>query len=244
MDSILLQNISKVFKIAHDRKTGIKSFMLGLFTRSLSYEIFFALKDISLKVKKGEFIGIIGPNGSGKSTLLKIIAGVIQPTDGKVFVHGKISPFLELGVGFQGDLTVKENVYFYGSLLGMDAKKLQKRFATIIAFAELEKFIDTKLKNLSSGMVARLGFSIAIQVDADILLVDEVLAVGDVSFQKKCLDAFKQLKNKHKTVILVTHDLNLIKNWCDKALLIDSGTLKLEDKPSKVIESYIRRGRT
>ncbi len=218
MEVIRLEHVSKAFKIPHDRKTGIKSFVLGLFMGSHSYEQFYALKDVSLSVKKGEFLGIIGSNGSGKSTLLKLIAGVIQPTRGSVAVKGKISPFLELGVGFQGELTVKENIYLYGCLLGMDYKELSKRFTSIVSFAGLEKFIDTKLKNLSSGMIARLGFSIAIQVDADILLVDEVLAVGDADFQKKCYETFTRFKKEGKTIILVSHDKQIIHKFSDRII--------------------------
>ncbi|MBS3145164.1 ABC transporter ATP-binding protein [Candidatus Woesearchaeota archaeon] len=218
MDAIILENVSKTFKIPHDYKAGIKSYLLGFFNLTHCYERFHALKNINLRVRQGEFLGIIGPNGSGKSTLLKIIANVIQPTTGRVLVHGKISPFLELGVGFQGELTVKENVYLYGVLLGIQQKEIARRFDSIIHFAELERFIDTKLKNLSSGMLARLGFSIAIQVDADILLVDEVLAVGDEAFQEKCYSIFRKFKREGKTILLVSHDKSLIRKFADRTI--------------------------
>ena len=218
MDAIILEHVSKIFKIPHDHKAGIKSYLLGFFNLTHSYELFPALTNINIRVKQGEFLGIMGPNGSGKSTLLKIIANVIQPTTGKVFVHGKISPFLELGVGFQGELTVKENVYLYGLLLGIQRKEIDRRFDSIIHFAELERFVDTKLKNLSSGMIARLGFSIAIQVDADILLVDEVLAVGDEEFQEKCYTIFRKFKREGKTIVLVSHDRVLIRKFADRTI--------------------------
>lgn len=225
MDAILLENVSKVFKVPHDYKLGIKSYVLGFFNLSHKYEIFHALKNINLRVKQGEFLGIMGPNGSGKSTLLKIIAKVIEPTSGTVTAHGKISPFLELGIGFQGELTVTENVYLYGALLGIKREEIARRFNSIIHFAELEKFVDAKLKNLSSGMLARLGFSIAIQVDADILLVDEVLAVGDVAFQKKCYEVFKRFKKERKTVVLISHDRQIIYKFCDRTLSLQKGVL-------------------
>lgn len=218
IEVITLGHVDKIYKIPHDYKTGIKSFLLGFFNLSHSYERFYALKNINLHIKQGEFVGIIGPNGSGKSTLLKIIAGVIKPTKGKVTVIGKISPFLELGVGFQGELTVRENVFLYGCLLGIHRKEIAKRFLTIISFAGLENFVDTKLKNLSSGMIVRLGFSIAIQVDADILLVDEVLAVGDEEFQKKCYETFTRFKKEGKTIILVSHDKQIIHKFSDEVI--------------------------
>ncbi len=226
MDAIVLEDVGKTFKIPHDYKAGIKSYLLGFLNLTHSYEVFHALKNINLRVKQGEFLGIIGPNGSGKSTLLKIIAHVIKPTTGRVLVHGKISPFLELGVGFQGELTVTENVYLYGALLGIQKQEIDRRFDSIIHFAELERFVDTKLKNLSSGMLARLGFSIAIRVNADILLVDEVLAVGDVSFQKKCFEVFRRFKKEGKTVVLISHDAYLIKRFSDKIIQLQNGTLK------------------
>lgn len=218
MNAIVFEHVDKVFKIPHDYKTGIKSFILGIFNLSHAYERFYALKDLNFRIKQGEFIGIIGPNGSGKSTLLKIIAGVIKPTKGSVTVIGKVSPFLELGVGFQGELTVRENVFLYGCILGMSRKEIMGRFSKIISFAGLEKFVDTKLKNLSSGMIARLGFSIAIEVGADILLVDEALAVGDEEFQKKCYRVFEQFRKTGKTILLVSHDKKLLSKFSDRAI--------------------------
>ena len=221
MEQIILKNVTKTFKIPHEKGYGIKSAAINTLLRRKKYETLSVLKDINLTVKKGDFLGITGRNGAGKSTLLRIIAGIIKPTKGLVAVRGKISPFLELGMGFQLELTAKENIYLYGTILGLKRRQIEEKFNNVIKFAELEKFIDTKLKNFSSGMVSRLAFSIAIQVDADILLVDEVLAVGDEAFKKKCFEVFKKFKKEKKTVILVSHDKKIMKEFCDKIIYLD-----------------------
>lgn len=220
MDIIKLKNVNKIFRIPHERSTGLKSIVINLLKGRTRYENFHALRNINLTIKKGEFIGIIGKNGAGKSTLLRIIASIIKPTTGTVEVYGKVSPFLELGTGFQIDLTAKDNIYLYGSILGLTKKEIDKKFNDIVAFAELERFVDTKLRNFSSGMFARLAFSIAIQVDADILLVDEALAVGDAEFQKKCFEVFRRFKKEGKTVLLVSHDKDLIKLFSDRIITL------------------------
>ncbi len=226
MDAINITNLSKVFKIPHDKSYGIKSAAIGFIKRQTKYEKLYALNNINLAIKKGEFIGITGRNGSGKSTLLKIIANILKPTMGQVQVSGKISPFIELGTGFQYELSAKENIYLYGAIHGLNGNEINKKFKDIIEFAELEKFIDTKLKNFSSGMQARLAFSIAIQIDADILLVDEVLAVGDIYFQKKCLKVFKDFKEQNKTILLVSHNIEQIKKFSDKIIELENGVIK------------------
>lgn len=226
MDAIKIQNLSKVFRIPHERTYGIKSAFINLMKGNMKYENFYALKNINLTVKKGEFVGITGRNGSGKSTLLRIMAGIIKTTSGTIEVNGKVSPFLELGTGFQYELTAKENVYIYGTILGLTRKEIDRKFNDLINFADLERFVDTKLKNFSSGMSARLAFSIAIQVDADILLIDEVLAVGDTEFQKKCFNVFRNFKKEKKTIILVSHDINLINKFSDKTINLENGTTK------------------
>tara|TARA_Y100000310_G_scaffold339954_1_gene434244 strand:- start:4047 stop:4724 length:678 start_codon:yes stop_codon:yes gene_type:complete len=225
MNAIEVTNLSKSFKIPHDRKTGLKSVLLGFLHGSSGSDTFHALKNVDLQVKKGEFLGITGPNGAGKSTLLKLLAGVLQPDTGKIQINGKLSPFLELGLGFNGELTAEENIYIYGTILGLTRRQIKNRFQEIITFAGLEKFVHTKLKNFSSGMLARLAFSIAIQVDADILLVDEVLAVGDEAFQKKCYEVFKKFKKEGKTVILVSHDKQIIKKFSDRVITFKDGKI-------------------
>ncbi|MFH1598265.1 MAG: ABC transporter ATP-binding protein [Patescibacteria group bacterium] len=234
---IKIKKVTKFFKVPHQKRSTLKESFVGLFSRR-SYEQFQALSDIDLEVKKGEFLGVIGPNGSGKSTLLKIIAGILQPNTGQVTVRGKISPFLELGVGFQPDLSARDNVYLYGAILGMTRKEINQKFEQIIKFAELENFVDQKLKNYSSGMVVRLAFATAIQAPADILLVDEVLAVGDILFQRKCFNEFKRLKNERKTVVYVSHDLKSVDQFCDRVVLLDKGKIRREGDSSDVVHCY------
>jgi len=199
-----------------------------------------ALRQIDFSVKKGEFISFIGANGSGKSTLLKLISKVYLPTAGKIRVGGTIAPFLELGVGFQYDLSVKDNVYLYGATLGLSRDKINGIFDTIVDFARLGKYIDQKVKNLSTGMEVRLAFSIAAHADADILLVDEVLAVGDQIFQQKCFDLFARFKKEGKTIIFVSHDLGIVEKFSDKVGWINNGGLEIMDQPEKVIRTYAK----
>ncbi len=231
------KNISKRFKIPHQKETSLKGTILNIWKKK-TYEIFYALKNVSFSINEGEFIGIIGKNGSGKSTLLKIIAGIYQPDSGKVTIRGKISPFLELGVGFNGELSGRENIYLYGAVLGLSKKQINAKYNEIVEFAELEKFIDTKMKNYSSGMYVRLAFSVAIQADAPILLIDEVLAVGDINFQKKCFNIFNEYKKNNKTVILVSHDLKSIEEWCDKVLFVKDSQVEYINSVHEAIEKY------
>mgnify|MGYP001399750116 CR=1 FL=1 len=240
---ISVKDISKVFKIVHNRQSGLKGTILSAILRKNSYEKFYVLKDVSFDIKKGDFIGVIGRNGSGKTTLLKIIAGILKPTKGSVNVNGKIAPFLELGLGFQEELTGKENILLYGAILGMTKKVIDGKYRNIVRFAELERFMDTELKNYSSGMQARLAFSIAINTDAEILLVDEVLSVGDINFQKKCYNYFKNLKAQKKTVIFVTHNIDLIKKYCDKVFYIEKGRLISKGDPGRIIKKYLENNR-
>ncbi len=199
---------------------------------------FHALKGVSFEVKKGEFFGIVGRNGSGKSTLLKILAGIYQPTDGSVKTDGKLVPFIELGVGFNPELTGKENVYLNGALLGFSKKEVDARYKDIVEFAELEDFMDQRLKNYSSGMQVRLAFSVATRAQADILLIDEVLAVGDADFQRKCFDYFKALKKSGVTVVFVTHDMSAVKEYCDRVILVEDGVIRSEGDASVVSKEY------
>lgn len=237
-DAIIVQNVSKQFVIPHDRTNTLKGAFVNLFHKNNS-EIFDALKDISFEVKKGEFFGIIGRNGSGKSTLLKIIAGIYNTDTGHIKVNGRISPFLELGIGFNPELSGRDNVYLNATVLGLTEKQIDEKFESIIAFSELGRFIDQKLKNYSSGMQVRLAFSVAIHANRDILLMDEVLAVGDSNFQSKCLTEFSRYKEMGKTVILVTHDIGTVQRYCDRAMLLRDGKIEMIGNPEEVGNAYI-----
>jgi ABC-2 type transport system ATP-binding protein len=197
-----------------------------------------ALKDISFEVNKGDFFGIVGRNGSGKSTLLKILAGVYTPTKGSVQINGKLTPFIELGVGFNPELTGRDNVFLNGALLGFTRRQMEEMYDDIVDFAELHDFMETKLKNYSSGMQVRLAFSVAIRAESDILLIDEVLAVGDAAFQQKCFDYFELLKNNKKTVIIVSHDMVAIKRFCNAALLVKDGLVEQVGEPADIANEY------
>jgi ABC-2 type transport system ATP-binding protein len=236
--AIKVENVSKSFKLPHQRIGSIKHLVTNPLHAKRSYEVQHALKNIDLEIKKGEFFGIVGRNGSGKSTLLKILAGIYQPSKGKVQVHGKLVPFIELGVGFNPELTGRENVYLNGALLGFSEKEIAGMYDDIVEFAELEKFMDQKLKNYSSGMQVRLAFSMATRSQADILLIDEVLAVGDADFQRKCYEYFKSLKKDKKTVIFVSHDMGAVREFCDSAMLIEASEKVLQGKSSDVSQEY------
>lgn len=220
--AIKVDNVSKTFKLPHEKTSSIKSALVN-FRKRRTYEKQEVLKDISFEIKKGEFFGIVGRNGSGKSTLLKILAGIYTPTDGSIKVNGSLTPFIELGVGFNPELTGRENVFLNGALLGFSRKEMNEMYQEIVGFAELERFMDQKLKNYSSGMQVRLAFSIAIRAKSDVLLIDEVLAVGDAAFQKKCFKTFRKLKESKQTIILVTHDMSNVERFCDKVLIVDKG---------------------
>lgn len=235
---IKVVNLSKEFKLPHEKTTSIKSAFVNLYKRNTSYEYQEALKDVSFEVRKGEFFGIVGRNGSGKSTLLKTLAGIYVPTKGSVEVSGTLTPFIELGVGFNPELTGRENVYLNGALLGFNRKEMQEMYKDIVDFAELERFMDQKLKNYSSGMQVRLAFSIAIRTNSEILLIDEVLAVGDEAFQRKCLDIFELYKANKKTVILVTHDMDTVRKFCNRAMLINDGELIDISSPHSIADKY------
>ena len=234
-----IQGVYKDFKLPHQKVNSIKSIFTGIHKkRTKSFETQHALKDISFEVKKGEFFGIVGRNGSGKSTLLKIIAEIYQPTKGTLQKSGKLVPFIELGVGFNPELTGRENVYLNGALLGFSEKEIDEQYDGIVEFAELEPFMDQKLKNYSSGMQVRLAFSVATRAKADILLIDEVLAVGDAAFQRKCFDFFKELKKSGTTVIFVSHDMTAVKEYCDRAILIENSELVTEGNPDDIARDY------
>jgi ABC-2 type transport system ATP-binding protein len=216
----------------------MKQVVLNLFKGGHGYEVQKVLNGISFEIEKGEFFGIVGRNGSGKSTLLKLLAGIYAPDDGLVHVNGSLTPFIELGVGFNPELTGRENVFMNGALLGFDHDEVEEMYEEIVAFAELPNFMDQKLKNYSSGMQVRLAFSIAIRAKSDVLILDEVLAVGDQAFQQKCYDYFSSLKENKQTVILVTHDMNAVKQFCDKALLLKDGYISKIGKPHEISLEY------
>ena len=238
--AIKVEGVSKTFKLPHEKQTSLKGAFINKFKGgNRSFERQRALENISFDVKKGEFFGIVGRNGSGKSTLLKMLAGIYSPDEGDIQINGKLTPFIELGVGFNAELTGRENVYLNGALLGFNRKDMRAMYNDIVEFAELRRFMDQKLKNYSSGMQVRLAFSIAIRSQSEILLVDEVLAVGDAAFQKKCLDTFKGIKSSGRTVVFVSHDMSSIREYCDRALLIHEGKEIDIDDPYTIASRYI-----
>jgi lipopolysaccharide transport system ATP-binding protein len=239
VSAITADKISKKFRIPHEKKTTLFQNIVGVIKRQFDYEEFWALKGVSFEVENGETFGIVGRNGSGKSTLLKILAKVLYPDSGSVKMNGKVASFLELGIGFQQELTAEENVYIYSSILGISRKQVKRIYDDIFAFAELKKFEDMKLKNLSSGMYMRLAFSTAIHANPDTILIDEVFAVGDEAFQKKCIDKINGLQKQGKTIIFVSHDLKAVKGLCRRSLLLNEGKIISMGATEKVINDYL-----
>jgi ABC-type polysaccharide/polyol phosphate transport system ATPase subunit len=235
--AIEVDHVSKAFRLPHERRTTLKEYFLHPFHRT-GYEEQRALIDITFQVEPGEFFGIIGPNGSGKSTLLKIIAGIYRQDAGTVRVNGLLSPFIELGVGFNPELTARDNIRINGTLLGLSRRELDERYAEIVAFSELERFVDQKLKNFSSGMQVRLAYAIGIQVDFDVLLLDEVLAVGDAAFQEKCFATFERFRAEGRTIVLVTHALEIVQRFADRAALLLGGRIQALGAPDDVTDHY------
>src|SRR5579875_3752616 len=235
---IVVDSVFKTFRLPKERISTLKERALHPFRR-VEVERLTALRDVSFLVRRGEFFGIVGRNGSGKSTLLKCIAGIYAVDRGAVYLNGRTSTFIELGVGFNPDLPARDNVILNGTMLGLSPKEARRRFERIIEFAELEEFVDLKLKNYSSGMMVRLAFSVMIQVDADILLIDEILAVGDAAFQQKCYEEFERLRKEGVTVLFVTHDMGAVQRFCDRALLLERGrAIELGD-PQEVSRRYL-----
>lgn len=237
--AISVKDLYKSFKLPTERAWGLKQAIFNRLKGVKGYRKQEVLRGLTFNVKRGEFLGIVGRNGSGKSTLLKVLSEIYVPDKGSIKVNGTLVPFIELGVGFNPELTGRENVYLNGALLGFSNKEMDEMFDDIVKFAELEDFMDQKLKNYSSGMQVRLAFSIAIRARGDILILDEVLAVGDAAFQEKCNDYFKSLHG-NQTVILVTHDMGNVERFCDRAILIEDGRIKCEGKPSKVTKEYLK----
>ena len=235
---IKVNDVSMRFRLSDDRISSIKEFTLRLLTHSLHYSTFDALKHVSFDVNAGQVIGLIGKNGAGKSTLLKVISGILKPTEGTVLVNGRIAPMLELGSGFDMDLTGRENIFLNGAILGYDEQFLNDRFDAIVHFSELESFLDVPLRNYSSGMITRLGFSIATIVEPEILIVDEVLAVGDIQFQKKSHTRMLELMHGGTTVIFVSHDMDQIRELCEKVVWLENGTIKMMGETLDVCKAY------
>lgn len=237
--AVSVKNVTKKFRIPLNASDGIKQKIINLFRGRKGYREFTPLKDISFDIEQGDFFGIVGRNGSGKSTLLKTIAGIYSPDNGGVEVNGTLVPFIELGVGFNPELTGRENVFLNGAMLGFSRLEMEAMYDDIVSFAELSEFMDEQLKNYSSGMQVRLAFSIAIRAEGSILLLDEVLAVGDEAFQRKCDNYFETLKrDKTKTVILVTHSMSNMKRYCNKAIMIHDGELMIAGDPGVVADKY------
>lgn len=236
--AVEVKNVTIKFNMSKEKIDSIKEYFVKLVKGKLLYSEFFALTDVSFEVKKGEVFGIVGLNGSGKSTLLKVISGILKPSSGDIQVCGNISPLIELGTGFDFDLTARENIYLNGYVLGYTKKYIDEKFDSIVEFSELEEFLDVPIKNFSSGMIARLGFAIATIVRPDILIVDEILSVGDYKFQEKCEKRMKDMMKDGTTVIIVSHTLEQIQNLCDRVLWLEKGKVKMAGDTKTVCEAY------
>jgi len=235
---IRLENITQRFRVIQERPDTLRELFSKFFRRQSHYHDFDAVKNVSLEVPQGQMLGLIGRNGSGKSTLLKIVAGVYQPTAGKVEVRGSLAPLIELGAGFHHELTGRENILLNGLLMGYSKREMQEREQRIIDFAEIGDFIDAPVKQYSSGMYMRLAFSVATEIDPDILLIDEILAVGDAPFQQKCFDRIRSFRQAGKTIIFVTHSMDQVATYCDRTILIDHGAIVADGRPDEVIAIY------
>jgi len=235
--AISIQGVNKTFRLPHQQYTTLKERALHPLRRT-TYDELHAVKNVSLEIAEGEFFGIVGRNGSGKSTLLKCIAGIYRVDTGAISVAGRLSPFIELGVGFNVDLNARDNVIINAIMLGLTRKQAQERFEHVVAFAELQDFMDLRLKNYSSGMLVRLAFATAIQVEAEVLLIDEVLAVGDAAFQQKCFEEFFRLKREGRTIVFVSHDMYSLERFCDRAMLMDHGDVIQIGDPHTVARAY------
>ena len=235
---IELKDVSLKFKLQREKTPSLKEVIIKFLTRKVSYVDFYALKDINLKVKRGESVGIIGRNGAGKTTLLRVIAGIYKPTSGKVTVKGRIMPIIELGAGFDMELTGRENIFLNGLLLGMTRKEIEERYDEIGEFSGLGEFINSPMRTYSSGMKLRLGFSIATAIDPDIILIDEVFAVGDREFREKCVRRIREMREKGATLLFVSHDMDAIKENCERVIWLEEGEIMIDDESQRVIRCY------
>ncbi len=240
--AIKVENVNKDFKLFYDKANTLKEKIL-FFKKRNTNEVLHVLKNINLEINKGETVGLIGTNGSGKSTLLKLMTKIIYPNKGKIYTYGKVTSLLELGAGFHPDFSGRENIYFNASVFGLTKKEIDDRMQTIIDFSELQEFINNPVRTYSSGMYLRLAFSVAINVDAEILLIDEILAVGDQHFQEKCYSRLKQLKDEGKTIVLVTHSMDSVNEFCDRAIWLHDGKIKLDGQAKQVVKEYLEKCR-
>ena len=238
VNRVSFDNVVQHFRLIRERPDTLRETFARLFRNHSRYHSFDALKGISFEITDGEIVGLVGPNGSGKSTILKIIAGVYRPTAGVVRINGKVAGLIELGAGFHGDLTGRENILLNGLLLGLSKREMRSREQQILDFAELGEFIDSPVKQYSSGMYMRLGFAVATEIDPDILLIDEILAVGDASFQQKCMARIDEFRQRRKTIVLVSHDLASVRKLCQRVLLIQNGRIRADGTPAEVLDSY------
>jgi ABC-2 type transport system ATP-binding protein len=239
MPIIEADNIGVMFKLKHERRQTLKKSVLNLFKKKPSVENFWALKNASFIVNEGESLGVIGSNGSGKTTLLRVIGGIFKPDEGSIRIKGRVSSLLSIGLGFQPELTGLENIYLNSAVLGMTKKQTDAIVDDVIRFSELNDFISLPVKTYSSGMHARLGFSIAVHIEQNIILIDEVLGVGDMYFREKCEKKMMQFRQQGKTIVLVSHNIEAIKSFCSRAILLDKGAVKAQGKPEKVVEQYM-----
>jgi ABC-2 type transport system ATP-binding protein/lipopolysaccharide transport system ATP-binding protein len=242
LTSIRLENVGVRYRVPNERIFTFKEYMIRVLERKVQHQSFWALQDVSFDVQQGQVFGLIGNNGAGKSTLLKLVARVLKPTAGRVWVRGRVAPLLEFGAAFHPDLTGRENIFLNGALLGFTREEMEEKFQRIVAFAELENFIDAPMRTYSSGMWARLGFAVATDVNPDILIIDEVLSVGDEAFQQKCLNRIQEFRDHGAAIFLVSHNMSMIDSMCDQAAWLDHGHLKSLGQPGEVIRAY-RSGR-
>jgi ABC-2 type transport system ATP-binding protein len=242
VEAVIFESVSVSYRVPKEKLSGIKEFAIRWLQRRLQYEQFWALQEIDFQVHKGEVFGVIGRNGAGKSTLLKIIARILQPTRGRMISRGRIAPFLELGAGFHPELTGRENIFLNGALLGFSRKEMISHLDEMIAFAGIGDFMDAPIRTYSTGMIARLGFSVATTIRPDILLIDEVLSVGDVSFQAKCIERMNNFRDQGTTIVFVSHDMNVIGSFCERAIWIDYGQVQAIGNAEDVVQDYVSRG--
>ncbi len=238
LNAILIENVSVQYRVPREQLSGIKEYAIRWLQRRLHYRKFWALRDVDIEVKQGEIFGIIGRNGAGKSTLLKVMARVLKPTLGRVVMLGRTAPLLELGAGFHPELTGRENIFLNGALLGLSHKEINNCYDAMISFAEIDAFIDAPLRTYSTGMVARLGFAVATSIRPDIMLVDEILSVGDTQFQGKCLERMRSFQEQGTTIVLVSHNLGWVETLCERAIYLEGGQVAAQGDASEVIGQY------